>query len=181
MGFLGELLDSSTDYWVVDGAQIPLENRLSRGWWQFNDLDHDEFGRPILRALQRDHVGLGQQQFDTAFCLETLEHLSNPYHCLSEIKKLVKIGGDVFLSVPTESVTHNVVYPGLLWPFPNFQVFLEQMALPVRDFYVYQPTGRGWPAYQFKCENRPWSEKVPLFQKSDAKFRSCTMLEMTNL
>lgn len=176
LGFLGELLDPSTDYTVVDGADVKPQQRLCLGTWVRADLDRDEFG-----SEDGDNCLARQPQFDAAFCLETLEHLSNPYHCLVEIKKLVKEGGDIFLSIPTEKVWHNVVYPGLLWPPVNFGVFLGQLALPLEDYYVYEPKDRGWPAYQFRCKNRPHSEKRMVFPKDEPKFRDCTILEATNL
>lgn len=184
---MGELLDPLTEYWVIDGAVSSPDQWVSKGHFCRVDLDHEAFGSeygPALTEILTDHTAQfhsQKPQFDAAFCLETLEHLSNPYHCLSQIKKIVKIGGDIFLSVPTESVTHNVVYPGLLWPPQNFRIFLEQLALPVVDFYIYQPKDRGWPAYQYRCVNRPWSEKRLLFPKTEQKFVDCTALEATNL
>lgn len=173
MGFLGKRLDSATDYWVIDGAEIAEKDRLCDGGWVRFDLDRDQFG------TYRDTTLCGP--FDAAFCLETLEHLSNPYHCLEQIKQLVKPDGEVYLSIPPESVTHNVVYPGLLWPAQNFAQFLGQMALEIVDAWTYTPKDRGWPAYQFKCLNRGWDQKRMLFPKSEEKFRLATPLECTNL
>jgi hypothetical protein len=85
------------------------------------------------------------------------------------------------LSVPTESVWHNTPYPGLLWPRQNWEQFLGQMALPIEDFYVYQPNGPGWPAYQYKCRNAAWKEKRLAFPKQEEKFLNCTPIEATNL
>lgn len=173
LGFLGELLDPSTDYWVIDGANVPERLRLCKGEWAQFDLDHDQFGS------YRDTSLCGP--FDVAFCQETLEHIGNPHHALVEIKRLVKEGGEIYLSVPTETVWHNTPYPTLLWPQANFLLFLGQMALEVTDKWTYEPKGRGWPAYEYRCINRPWSEKRLLFPKGEAKFRDCTVLEATNL
>ena len=188
LGFLGKRLDPSVDYWVIDGAEITEEQRLCKGTWIKADLDHDEFSRHDASGFgptgQRDtmrytdrHLG----SFQTAFCLETLEHLFAPYHCLVEIKKLVKLDGIIYLSVPPISVWHNVVYPALLWPPENFMQFLGQMALPITDFWEYKPTTVGWPAYTFRCINRPWSEKKLMFEKQELKFRDASPLECTNL
>lgn len=173
LGFLGELLDPSTDYWVIDGADVKPEQRVAKGEWFRADLDHDQFGS------YRD-TALGGP-FDTAFCLETLEHLQSPVHCLLQIKRLVKEGGLVYLSVPSESVWHNTPNPFTFWPPQHFEVFLAQLALPVRDFYVYQPKERGWPAYQFLCENRPHREKRMIYAKDDPKFLDCDIVAATNL
>lgn len=173
LGFAGELLDKSTDYWVIDGADIDPAIRVSEGNWFKADLDYNRF------STYRDTVLGGQ--FDAAFCLETLEHVGNPHHLLVEIKNLVKPNGHIYISVPTETVWHNTPYPGLLWPPQNFAMFLGQMALPIEDFYIYQPTGPGWPAYQFKCRNAGWEEKKLVFPKDEAKFLPLNPIECTNI
>ncbi len=183
LGFLGELLDPTTEYYVIDGAQIAAEQRLCKGTWAKADLDHDAFSwdvnaDPVWKGWGG---GAARGTFDAAVLQEVLEHLSNPYHCLAEVKRLVGEGGDVYISLPTETVTHNVVYPSLLWPIGNWELFLGQMALEVVDRWTYQPRDRGWPAYQWRCINRPWSAKRLVFPKAEAKFRDCTPLEATNL
>ena len=188
LGFLGELIDPSNDYWVFDGAASTPETRVCKGTWVKCDIQRDDFGRSYW-TLGTEHSNLAQDVsfghetpiFDIGFCLESLEHLSNPYHCLVQIKQMVKRDGTIILSIPTESVTHNTVYPTLLWPPQNFHLFLQQMALPVEDFWVYQPTGRGWPAYHFKCRNADWTESRMLFFKDEPKFRGVTPLQSTNL
>ena len=107
--------------------------------------------------------------------------MSNPYHCLVEVKQMVKPNGTIIISIPDETVWHNVVYPGLLWPRQNFEQFLDQMALLDREFFHYKPVGRGWPAYHWKCRNAGWNEKKMLFEKSEEKFKWATPLAMTNL
>lgn len=191
LGFLGKRLDRSNDYWVIDGAEITPEQRLCRGNWLKADLDHDTFSRHDIPGFGptglRDvmiytdrHLG----SFDAAFCLETLEHIGNPHHALVEIKKLVKPDGDIYISIPTETVWHNAPMPTLLWPEnPNFRLFLQQMALPILDFYHYTPATVGWPAYTYRCRNAAWTENPRrlLFPKDEAKFLGATPLQATNL
>lgn len=89
--------------------------------------------------------------------------------------------GDVFISIPPESVWHNAPYPGLLWPRQSFELFLRQMALPIQDFWHYKPESRGWPAYTYRCRNAPWVESRLLYPKDDPKFCGVTPLAATNL
>lgn len=175
LGFLGKRLHEDVDYWVIDGAEVPVEQRLCKGGWARRDIDHDQFSY----ALTSDSYD--KTPFDTAFFLETIEHIGNPHHALVEIKKLVKPDGLIHISIPTETVWHNIPYPGLMWPPTNFIQFLGQMALHVLDFWTYVPATVGWPAYHFVCRNRPWSQKVLAFPKEEAKFRDATPLECTNL
>lgn len=191
MGFLGKRLGPDADYWVIDGADIPGANcrgplghvSLSKGVYVKQDIDRDYFSNldwydtDTKERLNMSLVGY----FDIAFCLETLEHLSNPYHCLEQIKKIVKPGGTVVLSIPPPSVWHNTIYPGLLWPKESFLQFLGQMALPVVNQWDYQPASIGWPAWTFVCRNDPWSAKRLVFPKDEAKFIDCTLLQATNL
>lgn len=173
LGFLGKRLEGLADYHAIDGAEVLPNQRVCEGTFHCFDLDHDMFGS------YRDTILGGA--FDAAFCLETLEHIGNPHHALVQIKQLVKPGGHVIISLPTEEVWHNVPYPGLMWPRQNWEQFLGQMALPIAAFWHYPKPAWGWPAYHWWCENRPWSEKRLLFPKAEEKFRNCTPLEATNL
>lgn len=188
LGFLGRRLDPSVDYWVFDGADYPEEKRVSKGTWVGVDVQRSPFGRryttyewanPGCDIAFREH---DTPLFDVTFCLETLEHLSDPYHCLIQMKAMTKPDGDIFISVPTETVWHNVVYPGLMWPQQNWEQFLGQMALPILDRWTYTPSpGRGWPAYCHRLRNANWTEARYAFPKAEAKFRGKTPVEMTNL
>lgn len=166
LGFLGKRLDKSNTYTVFDGAEIPSDKRLCKGTWSKMDLDRDFFG------------SLYQNQFNYCFFLETLEHLTNPYNALVEIKKAVKENGEIIISYPTEQVWHNTIYPSLIWPPENFKVFLDQMALPVIETWLWD---KGWPAYHWRLRNAPWSEGKMVFPKTEAKFYGKTPQEYTNL
>jgi SAM-dependent methyltransferase len=182
LGFLGELLDPTTEYYVLDGAETTPSQRVSKGHFIKVDLDRDRFGTDqwVCDMSQGGFAGHILPKMDAGFALEVLEHLSNPYHALVELKKLVKEDGLIYLSVPSESVWHNVVYPALLWPPGNFLQFLGQMSLHVVDHWEYKPTVRGWPAYHYTCLNKPWSHKKMAYEKTEAKFLHATPLECTN-
>lgn len=163
LGFLGKRFDPHTHYHVIDGAEVPNEQKLCAGVWTKADLDYDKFATA--------------NTFDAAFCLETLEHLTNPYNCLAEIKKMVKMNGHVYISIPHFNVTHNYIYPGLMADPNVFAQFLGQMALPVIDYWLWD---KGWNAHHFKCLNLPYSQKMMLFPKEEAKFINATPVEMVN-
>lgn len=70
---------------------------------------------------------------DVAFCTETIEHLSNPYHAVADIKRIVKHGGHFVLSFPMPENNlgygggqHAHVYPGFLLR-ESFERFMMQM------------------------------------------------------
>lgn len=175
MGFLGELIDPSNEYWVIDGAQISSSQKLCSGYWVEADLDRSSFG-----SEDGDNSLIRSKSYpwDVAFCCETLEHLGAPINCLIETKKLVKQNGDIYISIPTEQMWHNAPYPGLLWPVQNFEQFLGQLALPILDRWTWSG---GWPSYMFRCRNAGYEEKVMLFPKHEGKFLYANPIEMTNL
>lgn len=168
LGFLGQRLNLSDGnfYTVIDGAEIEYSMRLCNGQWITADLDYDKFAKN------------SKPMFDVCFCLETLEHLTNPYNCLAEIKKLVVENGEVYISIPHFNVTHNYIYPALMWDAQHFMQFLAQMALPVVEYHLWD---KGWNAHTFKCRNAPWAESKMLFPKYESKFFGKTPVEYVNL
>ena len=177
---MGKRLDKSNEYWVFDGADIPKEKLLTTGTYIQVDIDRDNFGEKhqTYEDVFSYNYSDTPQDFDYGFILETIEHQMSPYNSLVEMKKMVKRDGEIIISFPDETVWHNVVYPGLLWPRQNFEIFLGQMALPIIEFWHWQ---KGWPAYHYRCRNAGWEEKRMIYPKHETKFKFATPLEMTNL
>jgi len=75
--------------------------------------------------------------FDDIICLDVLEHVSNIYFSINELKRLCKIGGRIHFSIPDydqqvgySSHRHSFIYPGLFRP-EFFEIFLKQMYLKI--------------------------------------------------
>jgi SAM-dependent methyltransferase len=169
LGFLGKRL--KCQYTVFDGAFIPDGKKLTNGLWKKYDLDYEHFGDSFKNEYP-DYL------FDAAFCLETLEHLTNPYNCLVEIKKVVKENGDIYISIPHANVWHNFIYAALMIDRFNFEQFLGQMALPVLEYHLWD---KGWNAHTWRCRNAPWTEAKMLYPKDEPKFYGKTPVEYVNL
>ncbi len=75
--------------------------------------------------------------FDTAITLETIEHVENPHRMLWELKRILKQGGTLVISIPGERVYHPFVYPGL-FSRKNFSEFLR-----ANGFVIEQVAGWG--------------------------------------
>ncbi len=63
--------------------------------------------------------------FDLVICLETFEHLMNPYYALLEVQRVLLPGGRFLCSVPNPRTGHPYLYPGL-FEYANFRRFLLQ-------------------------------------------------------
>ncbi len=63
--------------------------------------------------------------FDFVICLETLEHMMNPYYALMEMRRVLRPGGELICSVPNPAWGHIMLYPGL-FEFKHFRRFLQQ-------------------------------------------------------
>lgn len=165
LGNFFKRLNKNNEFVGYDGATIIEEDKLCK----FDLFKID---------LEKEAGDINQGDLDIAICSEVIEHLSNPYNAICLIKKLTKIRGDIILTIPDVSVWHNTVYPALMYPHTNFEQFLKQMALPVKEYYFWQ---NGWKAHVWKCENAPWEESEMMFPKNESKFIGKTPLEYTNL
>lgn len=70
--------------------------------------------RMTFRVADAHNLPFKSKSFDTVVCLEALEHVFNPLKVLSEIYRVLKIGGITIILVPSENwLFHSVVWP--LW------------------------------------------------------------------
>lgn len=170
--FLNRFSNTNIKY-GFDGADLKHVSPLSF------DFYHADFEVPFVNELRESNKFLINHPYtNISFCFETLEHIGNPYNLLVEIKKMTMNGGDIYVSIPDERMTHNVVYPGLMFPHTNFEQFLEQMALPIQEAVLFDGD---WPSRIWHCKNAPWREKKLKYSKSEEKFLNISPLECTNI
>ncbi|MDD5270474.1 MAG: class I SAM-dependent methyltransferase [Candidatus Omnitrophica bacterium] len=95
-------------------------------------IDASQSGQEACRAkgvecavvdISSEKFPLKDDSFDIVLCLETLEHLENPHHCVWEMKRVLKEGGTFIASIPGPKVSHPYIYPGL-FGIKNFREFL---------------------------------------------------------
>jgi len=65
------------------------------------------------------------ESFDFIICLETMEHMMSPYYALTEMRRVLKRGGRLIVSVPNPIWGHILLYPGL-FEYGYFRKFLEE-------------------------------------------------------
>lgn len=57
-----------------------------------------------------DCLPIENDTFDAVLCTQVLEHLHNPTECLKEMCRVLKPGGNLFLTVPMSQNEHQVPY-----------------------------------------------------------------------
>lgn len=153
LGFIYNRLDAEIqkNYYGFDGAEI-LDCPFN-----YIQTDLDTF------------TTSEQDKYDVIFCFETIEHLTNPYNCLLQIKKMLKQDHYLYLTIPNIQTTHNTIYPGLLYPVNNFIVFLKQLAFEIQRHTIHDKS-----FYQevFVLKNKNWDNSKMLWQKTEDKFNN---------
>ena len=96
-------------------------------------VDNDGTGYLFVRDASHDDLPFPDDWVDAAFCTETIEHLSNPYFMVAEVKRVLQHGGIFVIAHPMPesnlgygSGKHAHVYPGFLLK-DSFEMFLRQM------------------------------------------------------
>jgi SAM-dependent methyltransferase len=75
--------------------------------------------------VSSDGIPFPDHSFDVVICLETFEHLMNPYYALQEIRRVLRPSGMFLCSIPNPLTGHPYLYPGL-FEYQNFRKFLQQ-------------------------------------------------------
>lgn len=53
-----------------------------------------------IADVSRDVLPIADRSIDAVFLLQMIEHLENPWHCVREVLRVTKPGGDIFVAVP---------------------------------------------------------------------------------
>lgn len=119
-----------------------------------------------------------EEKFDCVICSETLEHCTQIYGIIEEIKKLLKSDGLLLITLPNVGMEHNYIYPALMVNPDNWNQFMSQMAFQQIDFGLFKD---GWPSNCWLYKNKSWEYSTMLFHKNEEKFRGKTPLEQVNI
>ncbi len=166
--------------------RIMLKNHNGRAGNTYVGIDGANVGKklcPFLLLktdLNKEFADIldNEERFDVAICSETLEHLTDCYTCIVQLKKLVKENGIIIITTPAIEMTHNYIYPGLFAGKSNMEQFFQQMALGIEQ---YEYWGNGWQSHCWKLKNLPWKDARMLFPKNESKFIGKTPLEYVNM
>jgi SAM-dependent methyltransferase len=90
--------------------------------------------------------------FDAALCTEVLEHVPEPEITIAEINRVLKLHGDLILSVPFSFHIHESP-----WDYHRFTVYALQHLLHKNGFEIISTTTRGGTfTVWFDIMNRAW-------------------------
>jgi len=70
-------------------------------------IDYYNENADIRLDLNKDKLPFKDNEIDLIICTEVLEHLYNPFHCIKEMKRVLKSGGFIFLSTPFFAPIHD--------------------------------------------------------------------------
>jgi len=87
--------------------------------------------------VSTDGLPFPNESFSVVICLETFEHLMNPYFALLEVQRTLRTGGRFICSVPNPRIGHPFLYPGL-FEYKNFRLFLEQAGFVIERVEYWQ-------------------------------------------
>jgi len=81
-----------------------IENIVSQ--YDSFDIERRISGVKYIGDIQ-DMNMIGNDSYDSALCLEVLEHVPNPFKAVSEIHRILRVGGKLVCSVPHLSRLHE--------------------------------------------------------------------------
>ena len=81
-----------------------------------------EVGAGMVVAGEGEHLPFGDGQFDAVVCTEVLEHVRTPAQVLSEIGRVLRVGGALLFSTPHRTRLSRFVLIDLAQRFPPTRV-----------------------------------------------------------
>ena len=122
------LRDHSNDVEIIDISEKALQIAKGRGIRsQKVDIGNEIF--PFV-----------DNYFNRVFCIEVLEHLSDPGHCLREINRVLEIGGTLVLTTPNNWKRKMSRYHIQAWSHSDLRTYIERFG-----FKVVKEAGCGVP------------------------------------
>jgi SAM-dependent methyltransferase len=86
------------------------------------DGGHDIQAKIVDKFYDGQTIPYPDNNFETVICTEVLEHVQEPIRLLSEIKRVLKPGGEILLSMPFVWYEHEIPYD-----FNRFTSYQQQL------------------------------------------------------
>jgi len=89
-------------------GDMPFRTLIEKHVSQYDSVDIEKRSPDVtyLADIQDMHI-IDSDSYDSALCLEVLEHVPNPFHAISEIHRILKKDASLVCSVPHLSRLHE--------------------------------------------------------------------------
>jgi SAM-dependent methyltransferase len=146
-GILGNVLELGTSY-IIPVALSNLQSNLNFSITEF-DKSKPRSGKTFLKNslevssysidLESEPIPVADEYFDFVICSEVIEHLDvDPMYMMSEINRVLKVGGTLVLTTPNACSTHSI-WKILRGYEPYFYMQYQKNRSPYRHNYEYSP------------------------------------------
>jgi SAM-dependent methyltransferase len=89
-------------------GDMPFRDTISQQVDVYDSLDiFPRVATVTYRADIQNMSMIADQMYDTGICIEVLEHVPNPFQALKEMRRILKLGGYLVLTVPHLSRLHD--------------------------------------------------------------------------
>lgn len=108
-----------------EAKYIGLDYKVGDATW--------DFGKVQIEADLNEHIPLEENSVDTIISIQVLEHLSNPQQAMREMARVLKPGGQLFLTTPFYQAEHQVPYDFYRYTRYGLRHLAEQAGLEVLE------------------------------------------------
>lgn len=127
---------ADTDFRVLD---VGAGNAPYRGLFAHVSYETSDLAQTKKQYGELDHVcdatdmPMADDTYDLVFCSQTLEHVSEPVKALAEMRRVLRPGGQAWLSAPLFYAEHETPYDYYRYTKYAWRYMAEQAGLEVRD------------------------------------------------
>jgi SAM-dependent methyltransferase len=114
-------------------GDMPFRQQLSSQLEAYDSLDFFPRSNQVTYVGDIQHMDMiPASTYDTAICLEVLEHIGDPFMAVREIQRILKAGGVLIVSVPHLSRLHDEPHDYYRYTRHGLRYLLEQNGFSIQ-------------------------------------------------